>query len=476
MFPENFLWGGAVAANQCEGAYQEDGKGLSIQDVLPRGVKGGRTPGPTKDNLKLVGIDFYHRYQEDIRLFAEMGFRVFRTSIAWSRIFPKGDEEAPNERGLTFYDDLFDECHKYGIEPLVTISHYETPLHLAEVYDGWIDRRMIGFYERYVRTVFTRYRDKVKYWLTFNEINSILNSPFMSGGINTPKEQLSESQLYQAIHHELVASALATKIGHEINPDFQIGCMILSMPVYPLTPDPADVIAAMEEEHKHDMFTEIHVRGEYPGYMLRYLRERGIQVDMAPEDREILKNTVDFISFSYYVSVCATGDPNKNIRGEGNLLGGVPNPTLSASQWGWQIDPKGIRYVLNRFWDKYRKPLFIVENGLGAVDEPVMGPDGQMTVKDDYRIAYLRDHLLQVEEAIADGVEVMGYTAWGCIDLVSASTAELKKRYGFIYVDRHDDGSGTLNRYKKKSFGWYRHVIETNGACLKEEAQEVAKP
>lgn len=466
IFPKDFLWGGAMAANQCEGAYNEDGKGLSIQDVLPHGVKGKRTEKPTPDNMKLIGIDFYHRYKEDIALMAEMGFKVFRTSIAWSRIFPKGDEEQPNEEGLKFYDALFDECLKYGIEPLVTLSHYETPLYLAEHYDGWLDRRTIGFYERYVRTVFTRYNGKVKYWLTFNEINSILNSPFMSGGINTPKEELSDSQLYQAIHHELVASALATKIGHEINPDYKIGCMILSMPVYPLTPNPADVLEAMKEEHKNSAFTDVHVRGEYPGYLLRYFREHGIHFEITKEDREILKNTVDFISFSYYVSVCATADPEKNIRGEGNLLGGVPNPTLKASEWGWQIDPRGLRYVLNQYWEKYQKPLFIVENGLGATDELITGEDGIPTVNDDYRIDYLREHLIQVREAIRDGVLVMGYTSWGCIDLVSASSAELKKRYGFVYVDRHDDGSGTLNRYKKKSFYWYKKVIETNGGCL----------
>lgn len=468
MFPDNFLWGGAVAANQCEGAYDADGKGLSIQDVMPRGIKGKRTAIPTEDNLKLVGIDFYHRYREDIRLFAEMGFKVFRLSIAWSRIFPRGDESEPNEAGLDFYDCVFDECHKYGIEPLVTISHYETPLYLAEHYDGWKSRRMIGFYENYVRTIFTRYKEKVTYWLTFNEINSILNSPFMSGGINTPKEELSEADLYQAIHHEMVASALATKIGHEINPDFKIGCMILSMPVYPLSPDPQDVIRAMEEEHLHSMFTDIHVRGEYPGYMKRYLKERRIEVQFGNGDAEILKNTVDFISFSYYVSVCATADEQKNIRGEGNLLGGVPNPYLKASEWGWQIDPCGLRYVCNQLWDRYQKPLFVVENGLGAVDRLETGADGIPTVYDDYRIAYMRDHLLQLEEAIKDGVEVMGYTSWGCIDLVSASTAEMKKRYGFIYVDRNDDGTGTLNRYKKKSFYWYRDVIASNGAILNE--------
>lgn len=476
MFPKNFLWGGAVAANQCEGAYQEDGKGLSIQDVMPRGIKGPRTEQPTPDNLKLTGIDFYHRYKEDIKLFAEMGFKVFRTSIAWSRIFPNGDDSEPNEAGLKFYDDLFDECLKYGIQPLVTISHYETPLHLAEAYDGWLDRRLIGFYEKYVRTIFTRYKDKVKYWLTFNEINSILNSPFMSGGINTPKEELTDSQLYQAIHNELVASALATKIGHEINPEFKIGCMILSMPIYPLTPDPRDVIRAMEEEHKNSVFTDVHVRGEYPGYIKRYFREHGITLEITDEDREILKNTVDFISFSYYVSVCATADESKNIRGEGNLLGGVPNPTLKASEWGWQIDPRGLRYVLNQLWDKYQKPLFIVENGLGAADTLVPDGKGGYTVEDDYRIEYMRDHLLQVEEAIEDGVDVMGYTSWGCIDLVSASTAEMRKRYGFIYVDRNNDGTGTLERYRKKSFYWYQSVIKSNGKSLKTggEADEVS--
>ena len=465
-FPKNFLWGGAVAANQCEGAYKEDGKGLSIQDVLPRGIRGDRTAVPTEDNKKLIGIDFYHRYQEDIRLFAEMGFQVFRTSIAWSRIFPNGDEEEPNEKGLQFYDRLFDECHKYGMEPLVTISHYETPLYLAEHYNGWADRKLIRFYERYVRTLFERFGSKVKYWLTFNEINSVLHAPFMSGGIHTPAEKLTEQELYQAAHHELVASALATKIAHEIMPEAKIGCMILSMPMYPLTPSPDDMIQVMEEEHKNYFFGDVHVRGTYPGYMKRYFREQNIQIHFEPEDEEILKHTVDFVSFSYYMSVCATADKEKQKKGNGNLLGGVPNPTLEASQWGWQIDPKGLRYVLNMFYDRYQKPLFVVENGLGAVDLLIEDEHGNKTVEDDYRIQYLHDHLVQLREAIEDGVEVLGYTTWGCIDLVSASTAELKKRYGFIYVDRNDDGSGTLDRYKKKSFYWYRKVIQSNGRIL----------
>lgn len=468
IFPKNFLWGGAVAANQCEGAYQEDGKGLSVQDVLPRGIRGSRTKLPTEENLKLEAIDFYHRYPQDIKMFAEMGFKVFRTSIAWSRIFPKGDEEQPNEAGLEFYDRVFEECRKYGVEPLVTLSHYETPLYLAETYNGWTDRRMIGFYERYVRTVFKRYRGKVKYWLTFNEINSLLHAPFMSGGIAN-MQGLTEQDLYQAAHHELVASALATKIGHEMMPDAMIGCMILSMPTYPLTPSPDDVIAAMDAEHRNYFYGDVHVRGKYPGYMKRYFREHGIQIQFAPEDEEILKNTVDFVSFSYYMSVCATSDPEKQKKGLGNLLGGVPNPTLKASDWGWQIDPKGLRYVLNMFYDRYQKPLFIVENGLGAVDVLNEDENGNKTVEDDYRIQYLKDHLIQVGEAVQDGVEIMGYTSWGCIDVVSASTAELKKRYGYIYVDRNDDGTGTMERYKKKSFYWYQKVIESNGEVLYSE-------
>lgn len=466
-FPDGFLWGGAVAANQCEGAYNEDGKGLSTQDVAPHGIKGPITKEPTSDNMKLIGIDFYHRYKDDIKLFAEMGFKVFRTSIAWSRIFPHGDEKEPNEKGLQFYDDLFDELLKYGIEPLVTISHYETPLHLSVKYDGWVNRDMISFYERYVRTIFNRYGSKVKYWLTFNEINSVLHEPFMSGGIYTDKSQLKKQDLYQAIHHELVASALATKIGHEMMPDSKIGCMILSMPMYALTSDPDDVIAAMKADHMNTFFGDVHVRGEYPGYMKRYFKENDIQIQMADGDEELLKNhTVDFVSFSYYMSACEAADRSKAQAGEGNLMGGVTNPYLKQSEWGWAIDPQGIRYVLNQFYDRWQKPLFIVENGLGAVDELITEPDGTKTVLDDYRINYLRDHLIQVREAIEDGVPVMGYTSWGCIDLVSASTAELKKRYGFIYVDRNDDGTGTLNRYKKKSFEWYKNVIAANGENL----------
>ena len=469
VFPKGFLWGGATAANQFEGAYNEDGKGLSVQDVTPQGGFGPITEEPTEDNLKLKGIDFYHRYKEDIALFAEMGFKVFRLSIAWSRIFPKGDELEPNEAGLAFYDRVFDELEKYGIEPLVTLSHYETPLHLAREYNGWANRDLISFYERYVRTVFERYQHRVKYWLTFNEVNSVLHAPFMSGGIVTPPEELSQQDLYQAVHHELVASALATKIAHEINPEMKVGCMVLAMPAYPMTSHPLDQLAVRQFENQNYLFSDIHVRGKYPNYIKRYFKENNIEIQFADGDEELLLNhTVDFISFSYYMSVAQAHNPEEYTSGKGNIMGGITNPYLEASEWGWQIDPVGLRLVLNDFYDRYQLPLFIVENGLGAKDELVEGPNGP-TVEDDYRIDYLQKHLVQVGEAVKDGVEVMGYTTWGCIDLVSASTVGMCKRYGFIYVDRHDAGTGTLARYKKKSFDWYKEVIATNGEKLFEE-------
>lgn len=469
-FPKDFLWGGAVAANQVEGAFEADGKGWSVQDVLPNGGLGEFTDSPTSDNLKLEAIDFYHRYKEDIALFAEMGFKVFRTSIAWSRIFPNGDDDQPNEAGLQFYDDLFDELLKYGIEPLVTLSHYETPLHLAKTYNGWTDRRLVGFFERFAQTVMERYKGKVKYWLTFNEVNSILHMPFTSGGIMTEKEQLSPQDLYQAIHHELVASASVTKLAHEINPDVKVGCMILAMPAYPMTSDPRDVLAARGFENLNLLFSDIHVRGKYPSYINSYFKENGIEIIFEDGDKELLaQHTVDFLSFSYYMSVTQARNPEAYTSGQGNILGGLANPHLESSEWGWQIDPIGLRLVLNQYYDRYQIPLFIVENGLGAKDQLVPTSDGSWTVEDDYRIDYMNQHLVQVAKAIEDGVEVMGYTSWGCIDCDSMSTAQLSKRYGLIYVDRDDDGKGSLARYKKRSFDWYRQVIQTNGRCLKDD-------
>ncbi len=465
-FPEGFLWGGATAANQCEGAYDEGGKGLTIQDVTPRGAFAPPTDAPTPDNLKLVGVDFYHRYKEDIALLAEMGFKVFRLSIAWARIFPRGDEETPNEEGLAFYDRVFDECAKYGIQPLVTLSHYETPLYLAKTYDGWRSRELVGFFERYCKAVFTRYKDKVKLWLTFNEINSMRMATLMSAGVMTPRAQLTNKDIYQIAHHEFVASSLAVKACHEIIPDAKIGCMVICMPAYPATPDPADVLRALQIERDNFFFSDVQALGEYPAYALAEMARDGTAPDMLPGDLDILKNTVDFISFSYYMSVCASAKPQPEAAA--NMLFGARNPYLKASAWGWQIDPKGLRYACSRLYDRYRLPLFVVENGLGAEDELIPDGAGGFTVNDDYRIAYLNDHLWELCNAIAlDGVPVMGYTSWGCIDLVSASKAELKKRYGYVYVDRNDDGSGTLARYRKKSFHWYKEVIASNGGALK---------
>lgn len=466
-FPKEFLWGGATAANQCEGAWNEDGKGASIQDYMPHGIMQGPSEVIDKHNLKLEGIDLYHHYKEDIALFAEMGFKVYRMSIAWSRIFPNGDDEKPNEKGLEFYDNVFDECKKYGIEPLVTLSHYETPYHLAKKYDGWRSRDLIGFYEKYVRTVFTRYKGKVHYWITFNEINSIWHFPLMGAGILTQKNLLKAQDLYQAAHHELVASALATKIGHEIDSENKIGCMVLGLTSYPRTCNPDDVIATMEESKRGYFFTDIHMRGYYPSYALKMMEKEGVVLDATDEDLEMLKNTCDFLSFSYYMSKCIASNPEQYEKGKGNLTTGVKNPYLQESQWGWQIDPKGLRYLLNTYYDRYQKALFIVENGLGAKDTLLSEEKDGYWVEDDYRIQYMNDHLVQVSKAIEDdGVEVMGYTSWGCIDLISASTAEMKKRYGFIYVDRNNDGTGTFKRYKKKSFYWYKNVIETNGKII----------
>lgn len=461
LFPQDFLWGGAVAANQVEGAYREAGKGLSTSDVQPQGIFGDVVERREGDfGIKDVAIDFYHQYPQDIALFAEMGFKCLRTSIAWTRIFPHGDEDQPNEAGLAFYDSLFDEMAKYGIQPVVTLSHYEMPWELVKKHGGWGNRKTIGFFEHYARTVFQRYQHKVKYWLTFNEINMSLHAPLT--GVGLPADS-SKAEIYQAIHHQLVASAKAVKACHEIIPDAKIGNMLLGGLMYPLSCQPQDVWETLQQNRTWLFFGDVQCRGEYPGYMLRYFRENNITLDITPEDRQALKTTIDFISFSYYMTGCVTADEELNRKSRGNILDMVPNPHLPSSEWGWQIDPTGLRILLNMLWDRYQKPLFIVENGLGAKDK--ISADG--AIHDDYRISYLNDHLVQVAEAIDDGVEVMGYTSWGPIDIVSASKAEMSKRYGFIYVDRDDHGEGTLTRRRKDSFYWYSEVIASKGESLK---------
>ncbi|MCG6200575.1 glycoside hydrolase family 1 protein [Psychromonas antarctica] len=458
-FPNEFLWGGATAANQIEGAYRADCKGLSTSDVQPFGSFGeliGRQEGDF--NIKDTAIDFYHRYPEDIALFKELGFTCFRLSIAWSRIFPKGDELLPNELGLAYYDNIFDELEKYDIIPVVTLSHYEMPLHLADQYKGWRSRSLIEFFERYARVVFTRYGHRVKHWLTFNEINITLHEPFTGSGV--PRDSTPQ-QLYQAIHHQLVASAKAVKACHDLSPDSKIGNMMLGAIQYPLTSHPDDIFEAMQQNREWLFFGDVQSRGYYPSYMMRKFKQLGVTLEISAEDSESLKETIDFISFSYYMTGCVSSHKKTHILDEKMLKMGS-NPYLKTTEWGWQIDPKGLRIVLNLLYERYQKPLFVVENGLGAVD--ILNGNGE--IEDDYRIDYLNDHLYQVGEALQDGVEVMGYTCWGPIDLVSASTAQMSKRYGFIYVDRDDKGLGSLNRKRKKSFYWYQGIIESKGELL----------
>lgn len=472
-FPKGFLWGGATAANQCEGGYLEGNKGLSTVDVIPAGkdrfpVMLGKMKMMKCDEEHYYpsheAIDFYHNYKEDIALFAEMGFKTFRLSLSWARIFPNGDDEMPNEEGLKFYDNVFDECHKYGIEPLVTITHFDVPMHLVETIGSWRSRKMIHYYERLCEVIFERYKDKVKYWLTFNEINMLLHLPFIGAGLVFEEGENEEAIKYQAAHHQLVASAKATQIAHKINPDFKIGCMLAAGNTYANTCNPEDVWKAMEKDRENYFFIDVQSRGEYPNYAKKMFERMSITLEMEAEDEKLLKNnTVDFISFSYYASRLTSADPEINAQTEGNVFATLKNPYLKASEWGWQIDPLGLRITLNSLYDRYQKPLFVVENGLGAVDTP----DENGYVEDNYRIDYLREHIKAMRDAInIDGVDLIGYTPWGCIDLVSASTGEMKKRYGFIYVDKDNEGKGTLKRSKKKSFFWYKEVISTNGKDL----------
>lgn len=476
-FPKEFLWGGATAANQLEGAYLEDGKGLSIADALPGGPKRFEIAYNPEFNWEInlekytypnhEGIDYYHRFKEDIKLFSEMGFKCYRFSIAWSRIFPKGDELEPNEKGLVFYDQVIDECLKYNIEPVITISHYEMPLNLVTTYGGWKNRKLIKFYEKYARVVLERYASRVKYWMTFNEINSALHFSVMSQGLVTSNGSEEKKNIYQAWHNQFVAGAKAVKIAHELRSDIQIGCMVLYATMYAYDANPVNQVARLKENQEFNQFcTDVQVRGKYPSYTNSLLQKYGFtldDLDIQADDLQVLENNpVDYIGFSYYMSTAIDETNEEAETANGNLVGGVKNPFLEASDWGWQIDPTGLRIALNEMYGRYQKTLFVVENGLGAYDKL----DENNYVNDTYRIDYLRKHIKAIREALNDGVNVMGYTPWGCIDLVSASTGQMSKRYGFIYVDKNDDGTGSFNRYKKESFNWYKKVITSNGKDL----------
>jgi len=478
-FPEGFLWGGATAANQLEGGYNLGGKGLSTADMIPFIPKDERAGDNAvhitseqfeeafKEDSKTLypkrwGVDFYNHYKEDIALFGEMGFKTFRLSISWARIFPNGDDLKPNEEGLQFYDNVFDELAKYNIEPLVTLSHYEMPATLVKKYNGWIDRRVVNMFTNYAETVFKRYRNKVKYWLTFNEINAIALAPYNGGGLITDRFENIDQAIYQALHHQFVASALAVKLCKEINPDAKVGCMLARLETYPETCNPQDILKTLKQEQMNFFYTDVQVRGYYPNFIKEYFKENNINIIMEENDEDILlQNKVDYISFSYYMSLVESAGPQGE-RASGNLFSGLKNPYLESSDWGWQIDAIGLRVTLNKLYDRYQIPLFVVENGLGAIDTP----DENGMISDDYRINYLREHIVQMREAISDGVELMGYTSWGPIDIISVSTSEVSKRYGFIHVDIDDYGNGSFKRTKKKSFEWYKKVINSNGEVL----------
>lgn len=467
----DFLWGGALAANQCEGGFDQGGRGLANADLLPFGegriavIRGDDVPleaEPGRYYPAREAIDFYHHYREDIALFGEMGFKALRLSIAWSRIFPNGDDAEPNEEGLAFYEDVFRACREQGIEPVVTLNHYDMPMHLVTAYGGWRNRALVEFFERFARTVFTRYAGQVRYWLTFNEINIMTSACFMGAGIIFHEGEDRYRSIYSAVHHVLVASARAVRLCHELVPGGQIGCMLNAGIYYPATCNPEDIKAAQDENRKHYMFTDVQVRGAYPCYVLKEYERQGFKIPWDEDDREVLAaNTVDFVSFSYYstrvVEASAEG------KYDSNLLKSAPNPYLKLEPWGRFIDPLGLRITMNDIYDRYQKPLFIVENGLGAVDEP----NEADYIEDDYRIAYLRAHLQAMKDAVEeDGVDLIGYTCWGPIDLVSVATGQMSKRYGFIYVDLDDEGNGTRRRTKKKSFDWYKKVISSNGEDL----------
>ena len=471
----DFLWGGAVAANQFEGGWNEGGKGISVIDVMTGGthekmreITNGIEADKYYPNHK--ASDFYHEYKSDIALMAEMGFKCFRTSIAWTRIFPSGDETEPNEEGLKFYDDMFDELLKYGIEPVITLSHFEMPYHLAKKYGGWVNRKVIDFFVNYAVTVMEKYKNKVKYWMIFNEINNQANYHndifgWTNAGVLYSQYENPELAMYQSVHHLFVASAKAVILGHQINPDFKIGCMLAMEPIYPFDCKPANNQLALEAMHDRYFFSDVLCRGHYPAYALKMFERKGYSLETEDDDLNILnQGKVDYFGFSYYMSTTVNYESTIDLTStvEAANIHSVDNPYLTATKWGWTIDPEGLRYIMNAVYERYEIPLFIVENGFGAIDEFVDG-----TVHDQDRINYLKKHIIQMKKAVEeDGVDLMGYTPWGCIDLVSFTTGEMKKRYGFIYVDKDNEGNGTLKRYKKDSFEWYRQVIASNGEKL----------
>lgn len=469
VFPKGFFWGGAVAANQLEGCYLEGGKGLCMADInefkadIPPEKRSNaemtskevefHLNNDPKRYPKRVGIDFYHTYKEDLRLLRETGMNSFRTSINWARIFPQGDEQEPNEEGLKFYDNLIDEIIKNGMEPLITISHYEMPLYLATEYNGWANRKLIDFFVRFSEVLLKRYKGKVKYWIPVNQINLIGHESFNHLGVLEDKvENLMEAK-YQAVMNEMIACAKVTKLAHEIDSENQIGMMFCHGLTYPASPKPEDVFYTMKHNQMEYFYGDVLLRGIVPGYAYRFFKDNNLNIEITDQDKEDLKNVADFCSFSYYYTKITDEDSYVNDDGT------KKNPHLKANPWGWTIDPLGLRIALNEYYDRYQVPLYITENGFGQYDKLTE----DMKVHDDYRIDYLREHVLAIEEAIKDGVDVRGYYPWGPIDLVSCSSSEMEKRYGFIYVDLDNKLEGSGERLKKDSFFWYQKVTSSNG-------------
>lgn len=461
---KKFLWGAALSANQSEGAFDADGRGLSVIDKLPAGKDRFRVMSDPKNNLSLTfshypsrhGVQFYEQYKSDLKLLAEMGINSLRISISWPRLFPTGMEAHPNAQGLRFYDDLIDEMLRYGIEPIVTMSHFDTPFALAEQVNGWADKTCIDAFVRYAETLLTHFKGRVHYWIPFNEINMILHLPYVGGGIIDCKGEQREKITYQAAHNQLVANARACQLAHAIDPENRMGCMLAAGNYYPQTCKPEDNLLAIQKNRETYWFIDVQARGYYPSYAKAKLR--ALELDITEDEIELLKNTVDFISFSYYNSKVCSSDQREGAElTAGNIFQSIKNPYLESSEWGWQIDPTGLRISMNDLYDRYQKPLLIAENGLGAKDTVV---DGQ--VEDDYRIAYLERHLENMHAAMQDGVELIGYMPWSALDVISASTGQISKRYGFIYVDVDDDGNGTYHRIPKKSYYWYQSYINNH--------------
>ncbi|MDQ0360657.1 glycoside hydrolase family 1 protein [Breznakia pachnodae] len=473
-FPKGFLWGGATSASQIEGSWNTDGKGISIADVLTKGSKTTERVCSSNLNKKYEypshdAIRFYDYYKEDIKLFAEAGFKCYRMSISWTRIFPNGDEEEANKEGIEFYRNIFEECRNYNIEPIVTISHYEMPLYLSKKYNGWTDRKVIDCYVKYAKYIIDKFHSYVKYWITFNEINCLtipLGTVYGGGMLLDEKALLPEKnnaeERFQCLHHQFLASAVVSQYTHEEYSDIKIGCMIAYYCTYPYSCHPEDMLLAQKHHQVHNLFClDVQIKGKYPSYIDRYFKENGIKVKVDKSDKDILKKgTVDFCGISYYFSNCISATTSLE-PAMGNLMKGSKNPYLKNSEWGWQIDPVGLRYTLNDIYDRYNVPIMVLENGLGARDTIE-----QNSVHDEYRIEYLREHIGSISEAYNDGVDVIAYTIWGCIDLISVSTGEMSKRYGIIYVDKNDDDTGTYKRIKKDSFYWYKNVIVSNGEHL----------